>query len=82
MGVKMNDYIFIYLVDPYGNIRMRYTRIDRIPKKYQHDMRDIEAYMVQKHGKGYSFKVYEIWKSDSFNHWDYMAKMYPKNVRV
>ena len=82
MGVKMNDYIFIYLVDPYGNIRMRYTRIDRIPKKYQHDMRDIEAYMVQKHGKGYSFKVYEIWKSDSFNHYDYMAKMYPKNVRV
>ena len=82
MGVKMNDYIFIYLVDPYGNIRMRYTRIDRIPKKYQHDMRDIEAYMVQKHGKGYSFKVYEIWKSDSFEHYDYMAKMYPKNVTV
>ena len=82
MGAEMKDYIFIYLVGPYGNIRMRYTRIDRIPKKYQHDMRDIEAYMLKKHGKGYSFKVYEIWKSDTFDHWDYMAKMYPKNVRV
>ena len=82
MGVKMNDYIFIYLVDPYGNIRLRYTRLDRIPMKYQYDMNDIEAYMLKKHGRGYGFKVYEIWKSDSFNHWDYMAKMYPKNVRV
>jgi len=50
--------------------------------KYQYDMRDIEAYMMKKHGKGYSFKVYEIWKSDTFDHWDYMAKMYPKNIRV
>jgi hypothetical protein len=78
----MKDYIFIYLVDPYGNIRLRYTRIDRIPKKYQHDMRDIEAYMLKKHGKNYSFSIYEIWRSDNFDHWDYMTKMYPKNVRV
>ena len=82
MGVKMQDYVFVYLIDTYGNIRLRYTRFDRIPKKYQHDMRDIETYMMKKHGKGYSFKVYEIWKSDSFDHYDYMAKMYPKNVRV
>lgn len=79
MGAEMKDYVFVYLVDPYGNIRLRYTRLDRIPMKYQHD---IEAYMLKKHGKGYSFKVYEIWKSDSFEHYDYMAKMYPKNVRV
>ena len=78
----MRDYIFVYLVDPYGNVRLRYRRIDRIPKKYQHDMRDIEAYMVQKHGKGYNFKVYEIWKSDNFDHWYHMAEMYPKNMRV
>lgn len=78
----MKDYIFIYLVDPYGNIRMRYTRIDRIPMKYQHDMRDIEAYMLKKHGRGYGFKVYEIWKSDSFDHWYHMCDRYPKNVRV
>ena len=82
MGVKMQDYVFVYLVDPYGNVRLRYTRLDRIPMKYQSSMRDIEYYMMKKHGKGYSFKVYEIWKSDSFDHYDYMAKMYPKNVRV
>ena len=82
MGVKMNDYIFIYLVDPYGNIRLRYTRFDLVPKRYQHSMKDIEAYMMKKHGRGYGFKVYEIWKSDSFDHWNYMAKMYPKNMRV
>ena len=82
MGVKMQDYVFVYLVDTYGNVKLRYTRIDRIPKKYQYSMKDIEAYMLKKHGRGYGFKVYEIWKSDSFNHWDYMAKMYPKNVRV
>lgn len=78
----MTNYIFIYLVDPYGNIRLRYTRMDRIPKKYQYSMKDIESYMVQKHGKGYSFKVYEIWKSDTFDHWDYMTNKYPKHVWV
>ena len=78
----MREYIFVYLVDSYGNIRMRYTRIDRIPMKYQYSMKDIEAYMLKKHGKNYSFKVYEIWKSDSFDHWYHMTKMYPKNVRV
>lgn len=78
----MKDYIFVYLVDPYGNIRLRYTRLDRIPKTYQYSMDGIEVYMVKKHGKGYNFKVYEIWKSDSFDHWEYMTKMYPKNVRV
>lgn len=78
----MKDYIFVYLVDPYGNIRLRYTRLDRIPQKYQYDTNGIEVYMLQKHGKGYNFKVYEIWKSDSFDHWEYMTKMYPKNIRV
>jgi hypothetical protein len=56
--------------------------MDRIPKKYQYSMKDIESYMVQKHGKGYSFKVYEIWKSDTFDHWDYMTNKYPKHVWV
>jgi hypothetical protein len=45
-------------------------------------MKSIEEYMLKKHGRGYNFKIYEIWKSDSFDHWDYMTKMYPKNVRV
>ena len=61
------DYVFVYLVDPYGNIRLRYTRLDRIPQKYQYSMNEIETYMVKKHVKGYNFKVYEIWKSDSFD---------------
>lgn len=78
----MKDYIFVYFVDSYGNIRLRYTRLDRIPQKYHYSMNEIETYMVKKHGKGYSFKVYEIWKSDSFDHWEYITKMYPKNMRV
>ncbi len=78
----MRDYVFVYLVDPCGNIRLRYTRSDRIPKRYQHSMNDMKEYMLKQHGKGYNFKIYEIWKSDSFDHWDYMTKMYPKNVRV
>ena len=78
----MRDYIFVYLVDPYGNVRLRYTRLDRIPKRYQHSMNDMKEYMLKQHGKGYSFNIYEIWKSDSFDHWDYMCDRYPKNVRV
>lgn len=78
----MKDYVFVYLVDPYGNIRMRYTRFDRIPMKYQHSMNDMKEYMLKQHGKGYNFKIYEIWKSDSFDHWYHMCDRYPKNVRV
>ena len=78
----MRDYIFVYLVDPYGNVRLRYTRFDRIPKRYQHDMKSIEEYMLKKHGRGYNFKIYEIWKSDSFDHWYHICDRYPKNVRV
>lgn len=77
----MSDYVFVYLVDPYGNIRLRYTRKDLIPVSYQDD-RNLSSYMLRKHGKGYNFSIYEIWKSDTFDHWEYMTNMYPKNVRV
>lgn len=78
----MKDYVFVYLVDPYGNVRLRYTRLDRIPKRYQHSMNDMKEYMLKQHGKGYNFKIYEIWKNDSFDHWYHICDRYPKNVRV
>ena len=78
----MRDYIFVYLIDPYGNVRLRYTRLDRIPKRYQHSMNDMKEYMLKKHGRGYNFKIYEIWKSDNFDHWNHMCDRYPKNMRV
>lgn len=70
MGLSDMDYWFVYMVDPYGNIRIRYRNKNAIPK-WCNSVNDIGQWFVDKFGKGYGFKIYEIWKSDTFDHYNY-----------
>ena len=73
------DFWFAYMVDRNGNIRLRYIRADRIPKKWTND---IEQYFREILGKGYRFNFIDVWKSDTFDTYEYYMKRYPRSMRV